>query len=150
MKKKNYRGFKAWFLPERGANFERWLFTLHRITGIILILYLSLHIFVVGSRAFGKESWINTMKLVGSIGEGFYHNLIKTLEYLLVLAVGFHAINGLRLLITEFGILLGKPRRPEYPYVASSLKNPKVFLYFLMILFFVYFLLGFQEFFLLK
>ncbi len=150
MKKKIYKGFKAWFLPEKTANFERWLFSLHRITGIILILYLSLHVFVVGSRAFGKESWINTMKLVGSMNEGFYHNLVRILEYFLVLVVGFHAINGLRLLITEFGVFLGRPRRPEYPYVATSLKGPKIFLYFLMIVFFVYLLLGFQEFFLLK
>ncbi len=150
MNKKNYKGVKAWFLPEKMANFERWLFSLHRITGIILILYLIVHVFVVGSRAFGKESWINTMQLVGAIGEGTYRNIVKTLEYFLILVVGFHALNGLRLIITEFGFLLGKPKRPEYPYVASSLKTQRVFIYFLMILFFTYLLLGFQEFFLLK
>ncbi|MEO0270306.1 MAG: hypothetical protein ABIM58_02360 [candidate division WOR-3 bacterium] len=148
--KKNFKGIKAWFLPEKKANFERWLFSFHRFTGILLILYLCLHVIVVGSRAFGKDAWISAMKMVGSIGEGFYHNLVHFLEYLLVLVVGFHAINGLRLFITEFGFLLGKPKRPEYPYVASSLKRPRVFLYFLMIVFFIYIIFGFKEFFIFK
>ncbi|MEN3046161.1 MAG: hypothetical protein ABDH49_04170 [Candidatus Hydrothermales bacterium] len=150
MMKKNYKGMKSWFFPGFKVNIERWLFSFHRLTGIILVFYLCLHIIVVGSRAYGKDAWIRTMKIVGVMGEGFYRNLVHFFEYLLVLAVGFHALNGLRLLITEFGFLLGKPRRPEYPYVALSLKGPRAFLYFLMICFFVYLILGFKEFFIFK
>ncbi len=148
--KKNLKGFKGWFLPEKRANFERWLFALHRLTGIFLILYLCLHIFVVGSRAFGKESWENTMKLVGAFGKGAYANFVHIFEFILILVIGFHALNGVRLLLTEFGMFLGKPKRPEYPYVASSLKGPRIFMYFLMIVLFVYIIFGVQEFFILK
>jgi succinate dehydrogenase / fumarate reductase cytochrome b subunit len=150
MLKNNLKGIKGWFLPGFKSNIERWLFALHRITGILLIFYLFAHIFVVGSRAFGKNAWESIMSRFSPEAEGIFSNIIHIGEFLLVLVVGFHALNGIRLFITEFGFLIGKPRRPEYPYVASSLKGPKVFLYFLMLIFFIYILFGFYDFFISK
>ena len=36
--------------------------------------------------------------------------------YLVAVAFVCHALNGLRLLLQEFGFALGKPTRPIYPY----------------------------------
>ena len=31
----------------------------------------------------------------------------------------FHGLNGLRLILVEFGLAVGKPERPVYPYKSS-------------------------------
>ena len=43
---------------------------------------------------------------------------------ILILLIGtstFHSANGIRLIFTENGKLIGKARRPDYPYNAVSL-----------------------------
>ena len=42
----------------------------------------------------------------------------------LILVIGastFHSANGVRLIFTHFGVGLGMPGRPDYPYSAASL-----------------------------
>ena len=41
--------------------FERYLYTLHRLTGLGLLFYFLLHIFVTSARAFGSEAWAASM-----------------------------------------------------------------------------------------
>jgi succinate dehydrogenase / fumarate reductase cytochrome b subunit len=40
-------------------------------------------------------------------------------EYLVFVAFAFHAINGIRLVLIELGIGVGKPIEPIYPYRTS-------------------------------
>jgi succinate dehydrogenase / fumarate reductase cytochrome b subunit len=90
-------------------NLERYLYLLHRITGIGLVAYLILHIFVTGTRLYGPEAYEVTHKLTA--------NPIADIGLFFVMAgLIFHGVNGIRLIINEFGLLLGKPKRPEYPY----------------------------------
>ncbi len=91
---------------------ERYLYTLHRLTGLGLLTYFLLHIVVTSSRAFGQASWDQAM--------GMVKGPIFTLgEYLVFVAFAFHAINGLRLVLVELGIGIGKPIEPIYPYKTS-------------------------------
>lgn len=91
---------------------ERYLYALHRVTGLGLLLYFLLHIFVTAARAFGPEAWQRSMASV--TGPAF-----KLGEYLVFLAFAFHAVNGIRLGIVELGFGVGKPIEPVYPYATS-------------------------------
>ncbi len=91
---------------------ERYLYALHRLTGLGLLAYFLLHILVTSSRASGKASWDAAMGLV--------KGPIFTLgEFLVFVAFAFHAINGVRLVLVELGIGIGKPIEPVYPYKTS-------------------------------
>jgi len=91
---------------------ERYLYTLHRVTGLGLLLYFLMHILLTTSRAFGSEAWEKAMGLVKG-------PLFTVGEYLVFAAFAFHAMNGLRLVIVELGWGVGKPIEPVYPYRTS-------------------------------
>ena len=42
---------------------------------------------------------------------------------MVVLVVVYHGINGIRLILAEYGVIFEKPTRPEYPYRAKSLRT---------------------------
>jgi len=92
--------------------FERYLYALHRLTGLGLLAYFLLHILVTSSRAFGPESWAASMALVTG-------PLFKWGEYLVFAAFAFHAVNGIRLALLELGFAVGRPIEPVYPYATS-------------------------------
>lgn len=91
---------------------ERYLYALHRLTGLGILTYFLLHIFVTSSRAFGQAAWQNAMgKVTGP--------LFTVGEYLVFAAFAFHAFNGIRLVCIELGFGIGKPFEPVYPYRTS-------------------------------
>ncbi len=91
---------------------ERYLYTLHRLTGLGLLAYFLLHIFVTSARAFGQQAWQQSMaRVTGSF--------FTVGEYLVFAAFAIHAINGIRLVLIELGIGVGKPIEPVYPYRTS-------------------------------
>jgi succinate dehydrogenase / fumarate reductase cytochrome b subunit len=91
---------------------ERYLYTLHRLTGLGLLAYFLLHIIVTSSRAFGSAAWEAAMARV--TGPVFVLG-----EFLVFAAFAFHAINGVRLVLVELGWAIGKPIEPVYPYRTS-------------------------------
>jgi succinate dehydrogenase / fumarate reductase cytochrome b subunit len=91
---------------------ERYLYTLHRVTGLGILLYFLMHIVVTTSRAFGRASWDRAMAAV--TGPVFTFG-----EYLVFAAFAFHAINGVRLFLIELGWAVGRPIEPVYPYRTS-------------------------------
>jgi len=107
----NRLGLWGWLGGGRWG-YERYLYTLHRLTGLGLLLYLLMHIFVTSARVFGPESWEKMMEAV--TGPAF-----KAGEYLVFAAFAFHAINGVRLGLIELGFLVGRPIEPIYPYATS-------------------------------
>jgi len=135
----NKLGLKGWLGGGRWG-VERYLYTLHRVTGLGLVLYFLLHIIVTASRALGETQWIDAMGLVS--GTLFYIG-----EYLVFVAFAFHALNGLRLALIEFGILTGPAEEPIYPY-RSSLNVQRPFMVVMMILVAVVVLAGGWDFFL--
>jgi succinate dehydrogenase / fumarate reductase, cytochrome b subunit len=107
----NRLGVKGWLAGGRWGP-ERYLYTLHRVTGLGLLLYFLAHIFVTSSRALGMKSWDEAMKTVG--GPVFHLG-----EFLVFCAFAFHAMNGIRLVLIELGLGIGRPIEPVYPYKTS-------------------------------
>lgn len=107
----NRLGIKSWVW---GGNYtlERYLYTLHRVTGLGLLLYITLHLAMNGFRLGGVESWTDIMEILGMSG-------FKVGEYLVAAAFIIHALNGGRLILQHLGYTLGKPKPPVYPYVDS-------------------------------
>jgi succinate dehydrogenase / fumarate reductase cytochrome b subunit len=107
----NRLGIKGWLAGGRWGP-ERYLYTLHRVTGLGLLLYFLAHIVVTSSRALGRQNWEGAMK---SVGGPFFHFA----EYLVFAAFVIHGLNGIRLFTLELGLGVGKPIEPVYPYRTS-------------------------------
>ena len=129
----NRLGLRGWVYAGR-YSVERYLYLLHRITGLGLIAYLLLHIIETGQRTVGEPAWSWLMAL-------FATPFFKLLEYVLFAAAVIHACNGVRLLMTELGFFLGRPADPVYPY-PSSIKRHRPLTLILMILAGIFVLLG--------
>ena len=86
-----------------------------------------MHIFVTAARVNGGESWESTMA-------AFENPLFKIGEFLVFCAFAYHALNGIRLLFVEFGVFLGKPRRPDYPYKPSTIRQRPVLLLIMVLI----------------
>jgi succinate dehydrogenase / fumarate reductase cytochrome b subunit len=107
----NRLGLKGWVVGGRWG-FERYLYSLHRLTGLALLAYFVLHIGVTASRAFGESAWTTAMSRVKG-------PLFSVGEYLVFAAFAFHALNGVRLGLLELGFAIGRPIEPVYPYRTS-------------------------------
>jgi succinate dehydrogenase / fumarate reductase cytochrome b subunit len=104
----NQLGIYGWFGGGRWG-LDRYLYGLHRLTGLGLLAYFLIHILVTSARALGPGAWEDSMARV--TGELFYFG-----EFLVFLAFSFHAINGVRLALAELGWGVGQPIEPIYPY----------------------------------
>jgi len=67
-----------------------WAWVVHRITGLGLMFYLCLHLYVVSNLAKSPESFNMLMNL-------FHNPLFKLLEICLWALVVYHSVNGIRL-----------------------------------------------------
>ncbi|MGB3564355.1 MAG: succinate dehydrogenase [Thermoanaerobaculia bacterium] len=113
----NRLGMRGWLFGGRWGP-DRYLYSLHRITGLGLLLYFAMHIVLTSSRALGQSAWEESMGRVSG-------PLFVIGEYLVFVAFAFHAINGLRLALAEIGFGVGKPIEPIYPYrTALDVQRP--------------------------
>ncbi len=81
--------------------FYRWhvgtiAWILHRLSGVLIIFYLVLHIWVMSFLQKGPESFNQVMHLLES-------PLTKLLEIGLLGVVIYHSLNGIRLVILDLG-----------------------------------------------
>ncbi len=90
---------------------ERYAYILHRVTGLGILLYFLIHIFVTNMRARGIYLWVE--------GAFFDKPVFKIGEFLVFVAFAYHALNGVRLVLVELGFAVGKPIEPIYPYKTS-------------------------------
>ncbi len=115
--KVNLLGVKGWYGSSK-YNMERYLYALHRITGIGLVAFVILHIFMMSSRMFGESVYESV--------HGMLNNPATDLGMVIVIAaLLFHGFNGIRLLLNEYGFFFVRPKRPVYPY-RVSVKTAKV------------------------
>ena len=114
--RQNYLGAGGWVWAGK-YKLERYLYLLHRITGLGLILFVIIHLAMTTFfRIQGQSIWEATMTIL--------HNpWFKIGEYLVVVAFTYHALNGLRLILQELGYLMGKPTPPIYPWKDSLRKK---------------------------
>jgi succinate dehydrogenase / fumarate reductase cytochrome b subunit len=122
-KEKNRRGIMGWLDPTIPNNIERWAYFFQRVTGLGILAYVIGHIgdtsfFVGGPFGTGpsQASWSFDLSVTENI-------IGHTILVLVVLIITFHGINGIRLILAELGIIIGKPSRIEYPYKPASLKS---------------------------
>ena len=108
--RENYLGLRGWVWAGR-YDIDRYLYTLHRITGLGMVLYLVMHLTVMAivRGILGEDSYENVLDFFDNPG-------FKTGEYLVFAAFIYHGLNGLRLIFQEMGFLLGKPKPPIFPY----------------------------------
>lgn len=67
------------------------------------------------------------------------------LEYVVMAAFIFHALNGIRLVLEELGFFLGRPQRPVYPY-QNCLQRQRPFMWVIGALVVVFLVLSFYDF----
>jgi succinate dehydrogenase / fumarate reductase cytochrome b subunit len=104
----NRLGIRGWLGGGRWGP-DRYLYSLHRLTGLGLLAYFVLHVLLTSTRALGQEAWEQSMDRVSG-------PIFLVGEYLVFVAFAFHAINGVRLALAELGFGVGKPIEPIYPY----------------------------------
>ncbi|MCW6159016.1 MAG: hypothetical protein LVQ63_06020 [Thermoplasmatales archaeon] len=115
----NKKGWISWFNPFKYGT-DRWMYSLHRLTGIILGLYLIAHVWETSHILDGPITWNSLMVFLDYPFGPHFGPFI--LSGVLLVAV-YHALNGIRLTIVENGLMLPKPYRPEFPYRPKSLKG---------------------------
>lgn len=114
-RRKNRLGLWGWLAGGR-YGMERYAYALHRLTGLGVLAYFVMHIYVTGSRMGGPEQWESQMS-------AFDLPIFKLGEFLVFLGFAYHAVNGIRLVLAELGYTIGKPGRPIYPYVYSTMRQ---------------------------
>jgi len=127
--KSNRLGVGGWIAGGRYP-IERYLYILHRVSGLGLIAYLLIHIIVTTMRVRGMEVWESTM---GSLGTPVF----KIGEFLVFAAFAFHAMNGLRLVIIELGYGMGSPMLPIFPYKNAVRRARPIFVAVMVVALFV-------------
>lgn len=88
--------FLRWFDP-RHRQSGTWAFILNRITALGLTLYLFLHLVMLSQLAIGPEAYNNFITLAKT-------PVIKIGEMLVIAAGIIHGLNGIRIVLTSFGI----------------------------------------------
>jgi succinate dehydrogenase / fumarate reductase, cytochrome b subunit len=72
-----------------------WAWLLFRISGLILVFYLGAHIIVISTGQFDKLNDLMNM---------FDHPVLVLMDLALVVAVLYHALNGVRIILMDFGV----------------------------------------------
>jgi succinate dehydrogenase / fumarate reductase cytochrome b subunit len=92
----------GWLEP-RGRGHGGRAFALHRITGAVIVVYLYLHLGVLSMLLIGRPAWSSFLGVVTSKG-------FLVLEVVLIAAVLFHGLNGVRVALVGSGILVTRER----------------------------------------
>ncbi len=121
----NHLGIVGWLGGGRWG-VERYLYILQRLTGLGLLLFFMMHIFASSVRICGPESWAAAMKILKN-------PVLKLGEFCVFVLFAFHALNGIRLILIELGLAVGKAEEPVYPY-KSSLNNQRPLMVVAMVL----------------
>lgn len=82
-----------------------WAFVLHRLSGLVLVLYLVAHLIVISTATINGK-FDRVMDL-------FYLPWVIALELVLIAAVLYHLLNGVRLLLFDVGIGI-KSQKPLF------------------------------------
>ena len=78
------------------AHASWWAFWLHRVSGLLLGIFLPLHFLLLGQALRGASALDGVLKFTD-------HPLVKVAEWGLVTLLALHLTGGVRLLLIEFG-----------------------------------------------
>lgn len=129
----------GWFYPVR-YNVEKWAYALQRISGIAVTGYFLAHIVETGNVVGGLDVWsIPATSHAQDVWSATFRFLDNPMFDAGLVVIGFmlayHTINGIRLTLTEFGFLQGRPARPDFPYEAKSFSKIQRAMFWLSVLF---------------
>lgn len=85
-------GLRNWLSYRGGSGY--WLWALHRVTGLGVLLFLALHIVDIFLLAFGPAAFEHLLVLYTSPPG-------RLMEIFLLFGVLFHAVNGLRIIVQD-------------------------------------------------
>ena len=103
------RKFWSWFIPI-GRQTGSWAFALNRITAIGLTVYLFLHLGVLGLLAQGPNAYDDFLLLTEN-------PFIKLGEWAVVAAAILHGLNGIRIVLTSFGVGVARQKQLFYGFM---------------------------------
>jgi succinate dehydrogenase / fumarate reductase cytochrome b subunit len=107
------RRFWSWFIPVR-RDIGYWAFALNRVTAIGLTFYLFLHLGVLGLLAQGPGAYDEFLVLTEN-------PFIKLGEWAVVAAAVLHGLNGIRVVLTSFGVGVTRQKQLFYGLMAVAL-----------------------------
>lgn len=111
--------FWTWFNPI-GRQTGGWAFILNRVTALGLTFYLFLHLVMLGQLAQGPDAYDGFVALM--------HNPIIIVGELLVVAAGIlHGLNGVRIILTTFGVSITRQKQLFYALMAVAVVAILVF-----------------------
>ncbi|MCL6600156.1 MAG: succinate dehydrogenase, cytochrome b556 subunit [Alicyclobacillus macrosporangiidus] len=100
-------------MSRKMTGMSAWL--LHRITGVGIAFYLLCHIALISTLIFmGGPHFDQTLITL------MHTPLFMVLDFILLAAVLIHGLNGIRLLIIDFGVLLRHQKRMFYAAMAVA------------------------------
>ena len=120
--RKNKPTSSNWFMwfDVRNREIGDWAFILHRLTALGLVLYLGMHLIVLGTLTQGPEAFNSFIDLA--------HNPLFILGELLVVAAAlYHGLNGLRVGLTSFGVAVPYQKQIWYVVMAIAVIGSIIF-----------------------
>jgi len=108
----NKEGVGGMINPRR-YGIERVAYILMRLSGLGLLAYFIGHIYETSSILKGEVGWAEFLELTQT-NEG---------HVVLAIVIGmcvFHTVNGIRVMLGHGGVGVGRPARPDYPYLPAS------------------------------
>ncbi len=75
-----------------------WAWVLFRVSGLVLVVYLFVHLWVISQGRIGGAASLN------KLFQTFDKPLLVFLDLMLVSAVLYHALNGVRIVLMDLGI----------------------------------------------
>lgn len=111
-KDENKEGVGGMINPRR-YGIERVAYILMRLSGLGLLAYFIGHIYETSSILKGEVGWAEFLELTQT-NEG--HAVLAIVIGMCV----FHTVNGIRVMLGHGGVGVGRPARPDYPYLPAS------------------------------
>jgi succinate dehydrogenase / fumarate reductase cytochrome b subunit len=87
--------------PHTRTRIGWWAWLLQRVSGILLVGYLFLHIAVISTSQAGADTFDNVLVFV-------QHPVFATLNIILIAIVLYHTFNGVRVILFDLGIGIGR------------------------------------------
>jgi len=106
------RKFLSWFIP-LGRQAGGWAFALSRVTAIGLTFYLFLHLYVLRLLALGPGHYDEFLALTEN-------PIIKFGEWAVVAVVFLYGFNGIRVVLTSFGIGVTRQKQLFYVFMIAA------------------------------
>lgn len=108
----------------KGIGFFAYL--MHRLSGIVIVLYLYLHFFVLSNLLRGGATFNN---IITSFTYGPFYIFI-VMDILLSIVIFYHGANGIRLMLNEMGIGVKRHKAMFFVFEGGAMILMLLFLYY--------------------